>query len=50
MSNDNQTAKAKLKPKPIKCSRCGVDLEYKGTKAFHEYTRWGGLGEEYRPS
>ncbi|MDA1316623.1 MAG: hypothetical protein O3B87_01205 [bacterium] len=37
--NNNQNAKK------IKCARCTIDLEYKGTKSFHEGTRWGALGE-----
>jgi DNA-directed RNA polymerase subunit RPC12/RpoP len=27
------------------CTRCSTPLEYKGTKKFHEGTRWGALGE-----
>ena len=30
---------------PMKCPRCETDLGYVGTKAFHEGTRWGVLGE-----
>jgi hypothetical protein len=30
---------------PMKCPRCETDLRYVGTKAFHEGTRWGVLGE-----
>jgi hypothetical protein len=30
---------------PITCSRCRRKLDYVGTKAFHEGTRWGVLGE-----
>lgn len=34
--------------KRVLCSRCNVEMEYKGTKNFHEGTPWGvigGLGE-----
>lgn len=31
--------------KNIRCSRCNINLEYKGTKSFHEGTRWWALGE-----
>ena len=30
---------------PLVCPRCEIALEYVGTKAFHEGTRWGVLGE-----
>ena len=30
---------------PLQCPRCGVELQYVGTKKFHEGTRWGVLGE-----
>ena len=30
---------------PMTCARCESDLKYVGTKAFHEGTRWGVLGE-----
>ncbi|HVG39970.1 MAG TPA: hypothetical protein VM888_00065 [Chitinophagaceae bacterium] len=30
---------------PMMCPRCNTDLKYVGTKAFHEGTRWGVLGE-----
>ena len=30
---------------PIVCPRCRCDLDYVGTKAFHEGTRWGALGD-----
>ncbi len=30
---------------PLQCPRCGVELDYVGTKKFHEGTRWGVLGE-----
>jgi predicted RNA-binding Zn-ribbon protein involved in translation (DUF1610 family) len=30
---------------PLKCHRCGVELDYVGTKKFHEGNRWGALGE-----
>jgi hypothetical protein len=30
---------------PLQCPRCGVALDYVGTKKFHEGTRWGALGE-----
>jgi hypothetical protein len=30
---------------PITCPRCEQDLEYAGTKRFHEGTNWGILGE-----
>ncbi len=34
-------------PNPITCPRCHCDLNYVGTKALHEQTRWvlGDLGE-----
>ncbi len=32
-------------PRPLACPRCDVALAYVGTKAFHEGTRWGVLGE-----
>ena len=32
-------------PNPMKCPRCETDLAYVSTKAFHEGTRWGFLGE-----
>jgi predicted nucleic-acid-binding Zn-ribbon protein len=32
-------------PNPMKCPRCETDLAFVGTKAFHEGTRWGFLGE-----
>src|SRR5438552_18214341 len=30
---------------PIYCPRCDRPLDYVGTKAFHEGTRWGILGD-----
>ena len=30
---------------PLRCPRCDVEVEYVGTKKFHEGTRWGVLGE-----
>ena len=30
---------------PMQCPRCEIKLSYVGTKAFHEGTRWGVLGE-----
>ena len=30
---------------PIMCPRCRRKLDYVGTKAFHEGTRWGLLGD-----
>jgi hypothetical protein len=30
---------------PLSCPRCERALEYVGTKAFHEGTRWGILGD-----
>jgi len=30
---------------PMQCPRCDRALSYVGTKAFHEGTRWGFLGE-----
>ncbi len=30
---------------PLRCLRCPTDLEFVGTKKFHEGTRWGLLGE-----
>jgi hypothetical protein len=32
-------------PDPMLCPRCSTDLDYVGTKRFHEGTRWGVLGE-----
>ena len=32
-------------PNPLQCPRCGVPLDYVGTKKFHEGARWGALGE-----
>ena len=32
-------------PPLLTCTRCEVKLEYVGTKAFHEGTRWGVLGD-----
>ena len=29
----------------LRCAQCDRDLEYVGTKAFHEGTRWGVLGD-----
>jgi predicted RNA-binding Zn-ribbon protein involved in translation (DUF1610 family) len=30
---------------PMQCPRCGMALQYMGTKKFHEGTRWGVFGE-----
>ncbi|MFQ5892595.1 MAG: hypothetical protein ACE5HW_07360 [Candidatus Methanofastidiosia archaeon] len=30
---------------PMNCPRCKKELEYVGTKKFHEGTHWGVLGE-----
>ena len=30
---------------PMTCPRCGVHIDFVGTKKFHEGTRWGALGE-----
>jgi uncharacterized protein YbaR (Trm112 family) len=30
---------------PIVCPRCEVNLDFVGTRDFHEGTRWGALGE-----
>ncbi len=30
---------------PLQCPHCRVELDYVGTKKFHEGTRWGVLGE-----
>lgn len=30
---------------PMQCPRCDQNLAYVGTKAFHEGTRWGFMGE-----
>jgi ribosomal protein S27AE len=30
---------------PMCCPRCSTGLEYKGTKKFHEGTRWSVFGE-----
>ena len=30
---------------PIRCPRCKTNLDYVGTKSFHEGTRWGVLGD-----
>ena len=32
-------------PNPIICSACNRDLEFVGTKRFHEGANWGVLGE-----
>ena len=32
-------------PSPLRCPRCDRGLDYIGTKAFHEGTRWGVLGD-----
>ena len=29
----------------VRCMQCDRDLEYVGTKSFHEGTRWGVLGD-----
>lgn len=36
---------AELEKNPITCPRCRRQLDYVGTKAFHEGTRWGVLGD-----
>ena len=33
------------RPDPMSCPRCGIHIEYVGTKKFHEGTRWGVFGE-----
>jgi hypothetical protein len=30
---------------PLHCQRCERELDFVGTKAFHEGTRWGALGD-----
>ena len=30
---------------PVQCVRCDIDLDYAGTRRFHEGTRWGVLGD-----
>ncbi|CAG0992434.1 hypothetical protein METP1_02369 [Methanosarcinales archaeon] len=30
---------------PMSCPRCKTELQYVGTRKFHEGTRWGFLGE-----
>lgn len=30
---------------PMSCPRCNTELEYVGTRKFHEGTRWGFFGE-----
>lgn len=30
---------------PMHCARCGTNLQYMGTKKFHEGTRWSVFGE-----
>ena len=30
---------------PLRCPRCDRELDYMGTKSFHEGTRWGALGD-----
>jgi hypothetical protein len=30
---------------PITCSRCDVELDYVGSKSFHEGARFGALGD-----
>ena len=32
-------------PNPIRCPRCITDLDFVGTKRFHEGTKWGLIGE-----
>ena len=34
-----------LEKGPISCHRCDKQLNYVGTKRFHEGTRWGALGD-----
>jgi hypothetical protein len=34
-----------IEPNPITCPRCNCELNYVGTKSFHEGTRWGVLGD-----
>lgn len=31
--------------KKVKCVRCNIEMQYKGTKSFHEGTRWGVMGD-----
>lgn len=31
--------------KSVQCSRCNVRMVYRGTKNFHEGTRWGAFGD-----
>jgi hypothetical protein len=38
-------AAKKAEPDPITCPRCNRKLDYVGTKAFHEGSRWGVLGD-----
>ena len=42
-----QVAESQEEPEknPIMCPRCDHKLDYVGTKAFHEGTRWGVLGD-----
>ncbi len=42
---DGVAAPAEPAPPTVACTRCSVPLEYVGTKAFHEGTRWGVLGD-----
>ena len=30
---------------PMRCPRCDTTLEYRGTKKFHEGTRWSVFGD-----
>lgn len=39
-----QAAEAQL-PNPLRCPRCPTNLDYVGTKRFHEGAQWGVLGE-----
>jgi hypothetical protein len=40
----NESLRAE-KTDPMKCPRCTTELQYVGTKRFHEGSNWGFLGE-----
>lgn len=44
VDTDKPVAVEKTKT-PLTCPRCDRDLDYVGTKRFHEGTRWGVLGD-----
>jgi len=44
-ANESETKGRKVGKPPLACPRCDRKLDYVGTKAFHEGTRWGALGD-----